>query len=594
MELIEIHINGNSTEIEETKRNLQELVHVLIEKAQEANVWSENIEQIVISENFHTDVNKQIKDWNLPEKISSEKEGVVVCKNVFNHDLRNPIFKIFLDYKALILNSSMIPNLIMGQVCAIKANELIPTYIREQILNRESLVTLNYLIKIFSENWCKSYYSLRLLNGFGYIKPEKLNLDEIIFGFKRRLKRQLYEFYDEGKKNKQLDFIISVLQNISYSIERLIENDYNTNDINVDLLNRKTFEDFQNILKAVRNLATENLQNNNYDVSFLKKSIVDFFYEYEIVIKENENSLDVELSKNPKDYFKGDIVDTEPRIVCFMDILGFSNMIEEYDTENHSITLQNIHKSFKAANDFMENMFSSNSELIKHLEHKSFSDCVCISIPFFNNNIDFVNSFNIIAIYVRYFQYFLMQQNIFLRGGISTGSYFSDSNIIFSKGLVKAYKLESKIANYPRIIIDKEIIARLISAKSRWKLNLGFHKSIIIDWEGNMFINPFGIASNTIEFYDNLLNDNDLTEVDEFTHKLKIANNELFRESKKLIQIFISAEEKEIEKIENYIQMNIIQNSQEVNIMNKYVWLKEFLLWHRNSEMSKLKFAVLK
>jgi len=54
-----------------------------------------------------------------------------------------------------------------------------------------------------------------------------------------------------------------------------------------------------------------------------------------------------------------------------------------------------------------------------------------------------------------------MTKGFFLRGGISTGSYFADDNMIFSKGLVNAYQLESKKAIYPRVIIDKNIVVRI-------------------------------------------------------------------------------------------------------------------------------------
>jgi len=47
-----------------------------------------------------------------------------------------------------------------------------------------------------------------------------------------------------------------------------------------------------------------------------------------------------------------------------------------------------------------------------------------------------------------------------MRGGLTNGLHFESDNIIFSKGLVKAYDLE-KNATYPRIIIDYTIIESL-------------------------------------------------------------------------------------------------------------------------------------
>ena len=63
----------------------------------------------------------------------------------------------------------------------------------------------------------------------------------------------------------------------------------------------------------------------------------------------------------------------------------------------------------------------------------------------------------------RGFQSIMMTKGFFTRGGVSMGSYYADNNIIFSKGLVNAYLLESKKANYPRVLVDNLIIQKLLN-----------------------------------------------------------------------------------------------------------------------------------
>jgi len=129
----------------------------------------------------------------------------------------------------------------------------------------------------------------------------------------------------------------------------------------------------------------------------------------------------------------------------FLDILGFSNIIEDYDTSYFSTSLQDLQESFVLTIEtLLNNKSLSDTDTMKYLEYQTFSDNVCISVPFFNNERDFLHNFNIIVSFVRGFQEIMMTKGFFLRGGISTGSYFADDNMIFSKGLVNAYQLESK------------------------------------------------------------------------------------------------------------------------------------------------------
>lgn len=49
-----------------------------------------------------------------------------------------------------------------------------------------------------------------------------------------------------------------------------------------------------------------------------------------------------------------------------------------------------------------------------------------------------------------------------LRGGISIGQLFIDDIMVWGEALLKAYYLEDKIANYPRIIIDKNVVDEIM------------------------------------------------------------------------------------------------------------------------------------
>ncbi|MBK7711397.1 MAG: hypothetical protein IPJ37_10930 [Bacteroidales bacterium] len=97
----------------------------------------------------------------------------------------------------------------------------------------------------------------------------------------------------------------------------------------------------------------------------------------------------------------------------------------------------------------------------------------------------------------------MMQKGFFVRGGISIGSFYSDKNMIFSGGLVSAYRLE-KATVYPVIGIDRETLSRLSNNFKQYSVGLFFEKSIIYSPEEpeKIFFNPFDILDNSSNYFD--------------------------------------------------------------------------------------------
>ena len=48
-----------------------------------------------------------------------------------------------------------------------------------------------------------------------------------------------------------------------------------------------------------------------------------------------------------------------------------------------------------------------------------------------------------------------------LRGGISIGQLFIDDVMVWGEALLRSYYLEDKVANYPRIIIEKQVVIEI-------------------------------------------------------------------------------------------------------------------------------------
>ncbi len=232
-----------------------------------------------------------------------------------------------------------------------------------------------------------------------------------------------------------------------------------------------------------------------------------------------------------------DNLNIEQRIVCFIDILGFGNYIEKFNYSNDITIVLEMKKSFEDAIKTLKDRNNNPGGILDSLEHKTFSDNVLISIPYQDSDNSFITRFNLIAMYARSFQFSMMQKGFFTRGGLSMGSYYSDDNIVFSRALVNAYRLESRTAIYPRIVIDNAIIKRIHNSDPSKIKKLEIDNYIIFDWENIAFLNSYNFIDAVVDNLNGILNDSDLVNDDKVLFK-KIEDDS----NGKLTQNFIQQE----------------------------------------------------
>ncbi len=113
-----------------------------------------------------------------------------------------------------------------------------------------------------------------------------------------------------------------------------------------------------------------------------------------------------------------------------------------------------------------------------------FSDSIMVARPY--EATEFANFTKMVA----EFQRLLLDEEIICRGGIAINKHFSNGTFTFSAGLIDAYKLESKSARYPRIVISSEVIDLVYPEKSSNLPNL------IKEDDGLFFIDYIGITSH--------------------------------------------------------------------------------------------------
>ena len=179
----------------------------------------------------------------------------------------------------------------------------------------------------------------------------------------------------------------------------------------------------------------------------------------------------------------------EERIVAFVDILGFKNEIERKtinpssNDENESET-ERIYDFISLLNkDFVKRNTSDDSTY----RVSQFSDSLVISYSVSEKASVFWILMSLLFLHLD-----AIYHGLLIRGAVTFGKLIHDEEHLFDPAMDEAYKMESEIANYPRIIVNPELIE--IAANNPNSSNSPEHERKYIegllekDFDGLLFI----------------------------------------------------------------------------------------------------------
>lgn len=149
-------------------------------------------------------------------------------------------------------------------------------------------------------------------------------------------------------------------------------------------------------------------------------------------------------------------LDYEKRIVAYVDILGFKNMVA--DSRKNAEVSERIHNALKRIHKIVERNYSkgiSNGTEFG-IEVSTFSDNAVISYPAKEDNLFFL------IIELIHLQLDLVIEGVLIRGGITIGDLYHDKDVVYGPAMVQAYEMENRIAVYPRIVVDVKAIVSYI------------------------------------------------------------------------------------------------------------------------------------
>ncbi|MCL1700608.1 MULTISPECIES: hypothetical protein [unclassified Lysinibacillus] len=272
----------------------------------------------------------------------------------------------------------------------------------------------------------------------------------------------------------------------------------------------------------------------------------------------------------------------EKKIVAFIDILGFKNIVENTDKAFSIIEI--VSEIKKSKKEFIKEMSA------KEIEVTWFSDCIVVSAPLDIYYVDFILDI------IQQMQCELIKNKVLIRGGIEIGDCFHKGEKLFGPAMNEAYRLESKIATVPRIVLSKELIKYIKESQrieekhqeDNFTYNLEvcnenelaniteyyisevtiasqiFERLIIKDDDGYYFINYLDeiiyTCIHTASYEKEIIKSHDGTIVD--------TSYQAFKEICESWYIDI------IEPIQNFIKENLKGN--DMNVLLKYVWVKDY------------------
>jgi len=142
----------------------------------------------------------------------------------------------------------------------------------------------------------------------------------------------------------------------------------------------------------------------------------------------------------------------EFRICCFIDILGFKNHIDcSIDSDGNDIPakITDVEDIINIARKILQEPHS----IVNTKKVTQFSDSIIVSFRIEEKSGVFYALIDLLHIALEF-----AYRGYLTRGGISVGKLVHTEKHVFGPALNEAYELESKVAKFPRIILNSDIL----------------------------------------------------------------------------------------------------------------------------------------
>ena len=223
--------------------------------------------------------------------------------------------------------------------------------------------------------------------------------------------------------------------------------------------------------------------------------------------------------------------ETEEYIVAYLDLLGVTNRIKDYIQDE--LAMNKLHNLYTFSMSIMKEI---QIEENKDIRFKIFSDNIIIAKKISSDLEQRKKDIKSLLRCTGHFQELAASDSVgwMLRGGVAIGQLYIDEVMVWGKALLTAYELEDKVANYPRVIIDEDVVNEISSVQDLQEyLRLDFDGLYYLNYLadchfcGRMLMQGFEIMKKEVGYtYNERLKQ-------KFLWHMKFVNDELDRKNEK-------------------------------------------------------------
>lgn len=179
------------------------------------------------------------------------------------------------------------------------------------------------------------------------------------------------------------------------------------------------------------------------------------------------------------------------RFIAYVDMLGFRKIVERMSDEDGLFTtvrdaLKGLDRQSRVFLRYGRRQRSKRAAILRKggvplignsdLQMTAFSDCYVLS--------EVSPAWHILAA-VQALGAGLLAEGILTRGGVVRGGAYHRGRVLFGPGVIDAYRLESEVAKYPRILVDETVRQEV------WGCHEGLWRGQLLqrDVDGRWFVN---------------------------------------------------------------------------------------------------------
>jgi len=213
-------------------------------------------------------------------------------------------------------------------------------------------------------------------------------------------------------------------------------------------------------------------------------------------------------------------------VVAFLDILGFKELMRDAYTHGQSHQfLEKVRRALREARRHLDDKRERavNGEAFWRV--KVFTDNIVLGIPVTDNaqmglGLDTEMGLGLALSLVGWYQYRLVQQGFFVRGGIAAGDFYMDQDVVFGEALLEAYDAESRLARDPRIVLAQSAVRCVQEHLCSYATikDAPHEQEVLVDVDDQHFINYLMVALDGAPpnpaYFADLINHREVIEVD--------------------------------------------------------------------------------